>query len=255
MERALASWEAAPLSLRARLRRYPRALLSRLWGPVGALMVHGLVICVLVSATVPEPAEPEWVSPTVMLTAEPIPLLEPAPPPVTLAAATLPMPREDVAREVEEALATKPLPGPVGGSGTKDAGTGLGTGNPSQREKGMEVAPSPGPLPLAGLRATRTAGGCVGNLGAAQGMEKSCEVTHQNSAGDRFSYDCYRAGDLLILSNRGPTAFVIQGVTLLPGQVAVVGTWLGGIAAGRNLPTEHYPSRELRGMGTVCKHP
>ena len=160
-----ASWEEPHLPFRERLQKHWRQMLVHLWGPIGSLVFHLAAIGVLVTCATGNHTT-EVVSEPVVLEAKAQPELEKPPepektkPPEPVEQQTTDTPQDNnVGFSTVEAS-------DIGGSGTQETGTGLGTGDPNLPDKGFEIATTvKSRLVMKGLYAGRTAGGRKGALG------------------------------------------------------------------------------------------
>ena len=159
-----ASWEEPHLPFAVRFRTQWRQMLVHLWGPVGSLVFHVIAVAVLVTCASGHKTG-EVVSEAVVLEARAQPELEKPPEPEKV---KLPEPVEQQADTPQENNVgfSSVTTTEVGGSGTQESGTGLGTGDPNLPDKGFEIATTvKSRLVMKGLYAGRSAGGRKGALG------------------------------------------------------------------------------------------
>lgn len=158
-----ASWEEPHLPFRERLRTQWRQMMVHLWGPIGSLVFHIVAIGVLVTCATGNNST-EVVSEPVVLEAKANVELE-KPPEQEKTKPPEPEQQVETPQDNNVGLSTVES-SDVGGSGTQETGTGLGTGDPSLPDKGFEISTTvKSRLVMKGLYAGRTAGGRKGALG------------------------------------------------------------------------------------------
>lgn len=155
-----------------------RLIKQHVWGPIGSVLFHILLLILLVTFSVGTPVQkaPE-VEVTMMETkADTLEKVEEVVKKELEKVETPPEQEVITDRPVDATISTMDVPSDAPGSGAGNSdGVGIGSGDPSM-SAGFEMAVAKSPLVMKGLYATRTAGGRKGALSAFGGSGRGEET-------------------------------------------------------------------------------